>query len=151
MAEASNKLTPVKVKLMPEYAVDIPFWPRANSTDALIPKELLRRLELWQTEFENNFVPESGWKSDEAKLRWAQMARVLETDLRAALAGVAELEVDLWPLLEEDDDGDVVGDAVSDDVRDASSRGAESTGGRFIGPADLAGRVGPQRPLDDHV
>ena len=149
MADASNKLTPFKVKLMPEYAVNIPFWPRADSTDALIPKELLRRVELWQTDFENNFVPESGWKSDAAKIRWAQMARVLETDLREALRGVAELEVDLWPLLEEEDDGDVVANAVSDELRGALDRRRASTGSRFIGSADLAGRIRPQRPSDD--
>jgi hypothetical protein len=50
------------------------------------------------------------------------MARVLETDLREALAGLAEREVDLWPLVEEDLNGEVMADTASDGVREASNQ-----------------------------
>ena len=103
MAGASKKLPMAKIKLMPEYRIGIPLWPRAASTDALIPAELLCRLTAWQADFEDNFVPESGWSSAEAKLRWTQTAQAVERDLREALAGLAELKVDLWPLLDDEE------------------------------------------------
>jgi hypothetical protein len=104
---------PVIVTLSPDYAVGGPLWPRGESTDALVPAELMDRLTSWQMDFEDNFVPESGWISDQARTRWAEVAVIVERDLRGALAGVAEVEVDLWPLQDEDDDGDSIGPAGS--------------------------------------
>jgi hypothetical protein len=102
---SSIELAPARVKLMPEYGVDIPLWPRADSTDSLVPAELLRRLESWQTDFDDNFLAESGWKTEEAKGRWALQAVTLKVELRADLAGKTEREVDLWPLGHDDADG----------------------------------------------
>jgi hypothetical protein len=64
----------------------------------LVPSELLSRLIAWQEEFNKNFHVDSGWRSEEAMNRWAAEGTALVAELQSALAGKAELEVDLWPL-----------------------------------------------------
>ena len=86
------------MRLSPDYNAPSPLWPLSDATDALVPESLLARLVAWQEYFDANFRWDSGWQSDEAKSRWAAEAAILETDLRGALAGKAELTVDLWPL-----------------------------------------------------
>jgi hypothetical protein len=90
---------PVVLRLMPEYNVEVPLFPQSDYTDALVPKSLLAKLMKWQEDFETDFHYETGWRSLEAKERWAAQASPLETELRSALAGKADLVVDLWPLL----------------------------------------------------
>ena len=89
---------PMSIRLSPDYSAPSPLWPSSDATDALVPKELLARLIMWQRDFDGNYHWESGWTSEEAKARWAGQAAELEADLRVALDGRAELTVDLWPL-----------------------------------------------------
>ena len=94
-AESSG---PPSVRLSPDYGAPSPLWPLSDAPDALGPEALLARLVAWQQDFDANFRWDSGWQSNEAKARWAAEAAVLVGDLRMALAGKAELVVDLWPL-----------------------------------------------------
>lgn len=89
---------PIVLRLMPDYGPEGPLWPSSDDTDALIPEPLLTRLKAWQDELFLNWNDETGWRSPEAKNRWADEARTLEAELRIALDGIAELTVDLWPL-----------------------------------------------------
>lgn len=97
---------PSVVTLMPEYGVDVPLWPLEESTDRLVPQELLAKLMAWQAFFDNNFRWDTGWCSEDAKSRWADEAVGLEAELREALTGKAEVVVDLWPLRSHQADGD---------------------------------------------
>jgi hypothetical protein len=89
---------PTVVTLAPEYCVDVPLWPLGDATDNLVPPALLEKLMAWQALFDNNCHHKTGWLSEDAKSRWAEEAVGLEAELRAALAGKAEVVVDLWPL-----------------------------------------------------
>ena len=83
------------IRLSPEYGAQVPLWPQ--STAAMVPTALMERLIGWQRDFESNCRWDSGWKTEEAKARWAEQASALEVDLRLALAKRAEVIVDLWP------------------------------------------------------
>jgi len=87
-----------EVRLSPDYSAPSPLWPTSDETDSLVPEALLAKLIAWQEEFDDNFRWDTGWQSNEAKLQWAAEADILEADLRVALAGKADLVVDLWPL-----------------------------------------------------
>jgi hypothetical protein len=86
------------VILSPEYSVDVPLWPNSQAVVALVPAPLLEKLVAWQADFDSNFGWQDGWHSEEARDRWAEVATVLESELRIVLAGKAELIVDLWPI-----------------------------------------------------
>jgi hypothetical protein len=90
----------IRIRLMPDYTGPdwVPLWPSSDDTDALVPQPLLDELIAWQEDFLQNFHPEKGWRTREAMEKWASKAAELEAELRSALAGKAELEVDLWPL-----------------------------------------------------
>ena len=100
MAAESERLQrrPPTVELSPDYGAEMPLWPQEDVTDSLVPAELKERLLAWQQVFEANFEPPSGWKSMTIKSQWAETAVQLEADLRAAVDGRVEVEVDLWPL-----------------------------------------------------
>jgi hypothetical protein len=87
-----------QVRISPDYSAPSPLWPSADETDALVSVDLLARLIAWQEGFDANFHWETGWRSEPAKVRWAEDADVLVAELREALEGKAELTVDLWPL-----------------------------------------------------
>jgi hypothetical protein len=87
-----------EVKLMPEYGVDVPLWPRSEETDDLVPPELLQRLIVWQEQFDASFHWESGWADRQTRVDWAAEATALEGLLRDALPPGVTLVVDLWPL-----------------------------------------------------
>lgn len=90
------------VRLSPDYSAPSPLWnesPRAvMPADAMVPPALLAELVAWQQDFDENFHWEKGWRSVAARDRWASDAHRLEAQVRRALAGKAELIVDLWPL-----------------------------------------------------
>jgi hypothetical protein len=86
------------LKLMPEYGVDVPLWPRSDDTDAMIPAELLQRLIRWQASFDESFHYDRGWRNVETRETWGHEARLLEKRLRQALPHDVQLVVDLWPL-----------------------------------------------------
>jgi hypothetical protein len=89
---------PVVIRFQPEYGVEVPLFPQSDDTDALVPRDLLARLIRWQSEFDQNYHYEKGWKSGEVRDRWAAEAVPLEAELRVALGGKADLVVNLWPL-----------------------------------------------------
>jgi hypothetical protein len=84
--------------LMVDYSAEMPLWGRVAKQVELDPA-LVNRLAAWQREFDNDFQYEKGWRSADARDRWAAEAVELEAQLRAALPGV-KLKVDLWPLVE---------------------------------------------------
>jgi hypothetical protein len=86
------------VHLSPDYSAPTPLWSNGDLADTLVPKALLEDLIEWQRDFDAHFHWETGWDADEAKDRWAKVGRVLVEEVREALAGKAELTVDLWPL-----------------------------------------------------
>ena len=89
---------PPTITLMPEYTVEIPLWPQADETDDLVSEDLKTKLKTWQAMFDDHFSWQTAWDSDEVKADWAEDAKILEAELRNELAGIAEVEVDLWPL-----------------------------------------------------
>jgi hypothetical protein len=89
---------PVVLRLYPEYSVKVPLFPLSPDTDSLLPEPLRTRLMAWQKDFDLNFRWDTGWRSEEARTRWAAEAVPLEAELREALEGKADLVVDLWPL-----------------------------------------------------
>lgn len=95
---------PREIILAPDYMADLPLWGEDGNVNwqfTKFPPELLDRLAAWQHDFDGNFHWESGWRSAEARDRWASQAKDLAADVRAALGTRAELVVDLWPLKEE--------------------------------------------------
>ena len=89
---------PPTITLMPEYGVEVPLWPQADETEDLVSDRLKSKLEAWQATFDSHFSWDSGWDSEEAKAAWASDAKGLEAELRNEVAGIIEVEVDLWPL-----------------------------------------------------
>ena len=89
---------PNTITLMPEYGAEVPLWPQADETEALVSDSLRSKLEAWQATFDSHFRWDSGWDSEEAKAAWAGDARGLEAELRIEVAGIVEVNVDLWPL-----------------------------------------------------
>jgi hypothetical protein len=82
---------------MPEYSAELPLWGVTwQSLD--LPASLLDRLADWQQEFDDNFDPFSGWKSEIVRAKWSAEAQELEVDLRRALPKEVELVIDLWPI-----------------------------------------------------
>lgn len=89
---------PPTITLMPEYSVEVPLWPQADKTDDLVSEALKSKLKAWQATFDTNFSWQTGWDSEDVKVAWAEDAKILEAELRVELAGIVEVEVDLWPL-----------------------------------------------------
>jgi hypothetical protein len=89
---------PERVRLMPEYGVDVPLWPRSGDTDALVPSDLLERLVRWQRAFDANFDHMTGWDDDQVREQWAEEAERLVEEIRHQLPVGYVLDVDLWPL-----------------------------------------------------
>jgi hypothetical protein len=90
---------PVVIRLYPEYSVSVSLFPQSDDTNALVSEPLLVRLRAWQEFFDQNYRWDSGWRSNEARDRWATEAVPLEAALKIALEGKASLVVDLWPLV----------------------------------------------------
>ena len=90
-------LPPTTVWLSPDYSAPSPLWPLSVGTNDLVPESLLAELIAWQEDFNANFW-DTGWRSEEAKIRWSDASVSLVEQVREALAGKAELIVDLWPL-----------------------------------------------------
>jgi hypothetical protein len=90
---------PLRLRLAPDYVMGISgLWPSSDDTDAMVSPELLTRLVAWNDEFNVNFHYERGWRSEEARDRWAEESVDLAAQVRAAVEGKAELQIDLWPL-----------------------------------------------------
>ncbi len=89
---------PTTVLLSPNYNASSPLWPESDLTNSMVPASLLTDLIAWQKEFDADYEWETGWCNDEAKSRWASASVGLVDRVREALAGKAELRVNLWPL-----------------------------------------------------
>lgn len=93
----------IPVCLSVEYSVKIPLWGDWPP-DTRLPDELRDRLAAWQAEFDEQFHWESGWRSKAAREHWMSQAGDLADTLREVLKGRAELEVNLWPVADEERD-----------------------------------------------
>ena len=97
-----NEPLPPVIRFAPDYGATLPLWGKGFGN---IPwqvtgfaPELLDRLAAWQRDFDDNLDHRSGWRSAEARDRWARAAASLAADVQAALGSRARLDVDLWPL-----------------------------------------------------
>ncbi len=90
------------LRFMPEYTAVVPLWGVVLS-ELQLSGRLLGELGDWQRQFDDNFDPSSGWSSDDVKTDWARRAAVLEMELRIEIKRKARLEVDLWPLDENEE------------------------------------------------
>lgn len=95
------------VQLMCDYGAEVPLFPQSEFVESLVPPPLRSRLEDWQADFERHYLPEDGWRTAAARERWERTARAIEPEVRAAFAGKAEVEVDLWPLAPDDTEASV--------------------------------------------
>ncbi len=89
------------IELAPDYNADLPLWGDEGNIawqDTKFSPGLLDRLATWQQDFDDNFCWDSGWRSAEARDRWARQGEELAADVRAELGTRAELAVRLWPL-----------------------------------------------------
>jgi len=96
---------PKVIELAPDYNADLPLWGDEGNIawqDTKFSPRLLDRLATWQQDFDANFHWDSGWRSAEARDRWARQAEELATDVRAELGTRAGLTVRLWPLRNND-------------------------------------------------
>jgi hypothetical protein len=84
-----------RVKIMPEYQAELPLWGQ-DWKSLNFSATLLNRLADWQDDFDANFDPLSGWKTSEARQKWAERSIELIAELQAVKS--VELEIDLWPL-----------------------------------------------------
>ena len=57
-----------------------------------------RQITGFAKKFDSNFHWDNGWRSPKVKADWAHEAEVLIPELQEALAGKADLSVELWPL-----------------------------------------------------
>jgi hypothetical protein len=94
---------PEVIELAPDYSAKLPLWGCDGSgniawQDTKFSPQLLHRLAAWQEEFDTCYHWETGWRSAEARDRWAGQASELATDVRSELGDRAELTVRLWPL-----------------------------------------------------
>jgi hypothetical protein len=80
--------------MAPDYGVEVPLWPQADETDALIPEELLRKLTAWQAYWETHHAFERGWDSEESRTQWREEGRVLASEVRKALPRPWKLKSD---------------------------------------------------------
>ena len=74
----------------------MPLWGRRWESLDLDPA-LLERLARWQTVFDANFDPESGWQDEQTRDTWAVEGDRLTAALRLAVPDV-EILADMWPL-----------------------------------------------------
>jgi len=94
-----------EIELAPDYGADLPLWGGEGNIAWQATKfspALLDRLVAWQQDFDASYHWDTGWRSTEARDRFARQAKELAADVRTELGTRAELTVRLWPL--EDDD-----------------------------------------------
>ncbi len=82
------------IRPAPDYGVEVPLWPQADETDALVPEDLLHRLMAWQTDWETHFHYERGWDSEDSEARWRRDGSALATEVRSAFPRGWKLKAD---------------------------------------------------------
>ena len=86
-----------RLKLMPEYACEMPLW-NCHWRDLNLSPGLLARLAAWQRQFDMNFHYEDGWMEDSEREAWTLESVLLVEGLKKQLPRSVILEVDLWPI-----------------------------------------------------
>lgn len=86
---------------MVDDQADLPVWG-VDWRNPDLPSDLVTDLIRWQREFDDNFDPIAGWRSEVIRDRWSVQVPNLVAGLQKALGGNLLLEIDLWPLLDDD-------------------------------------------------
>ena len=94
---SKSRVKATSVKLMPDYACELPLW-NAAWWDLSLSNSLLNDLADWQEAFDAGFQEVEGWRTVQAAEAWGADAAILVARLRDELGGRLGLEVDLWPL-----------------------------------------------------
>lgn len=97
---------PSGVWLFPEYSPPagfVPRWPSSGATDALLPADLLERLLAWQADVDAHYGVDVGWDSHESRDRRAETSKSIETDVRNAFGGQADLVCTSGPRVRNND------------------------------------------------
>ena len=87
---------PKVIELAPDYMADLPLLGGEGMIDwqdTGFSPALLDRLAAWQQDFDASFHWDTGWRSAEARDRWAHRAEQLAADVRAELGTRAELKI----------------------------------------------------------
>lgn len=82
------------IRLAPDYGVEVPLWPQADETDALVPEVLLQKLIAWQTFWETHSDYDRGWDSEESEARWRKDGSVLAAEVKSVLPRGWKLKAD---------------------------------------------------------
>ena len=88
-----------RLKLMPDYGVDVPLWAgTANWEDLALPTHLIERLRTWQADFDDAFRFDRGWLDPDRREAWTRESARLVDLLHEHLDPTVDLVVDLWPI-----------------------------------------------------
>lgn len=88
-----------RLKLMPDYGVDVPLWAGvSNWEDLELPEHLIDRLRSWQADFDDGYRVGFGWLSSDRREAWARESERIIELLREHLDPQIDLVVDLWPM-----------------------------------------------------
>jgi hypothetical protein len=82
------------IRMAPDYGVEVPLWPQADETAALVPEDLLQRLMAWQAFWESHHDYERGWDSEDARTSWRKDGAVLAAEVKNALPRPWKLKAD---------------------------------------------------------
>ena len=74
--------------------MEVPLWPQADETDALIPEALLPKLIAWQAEWSVHVHYENGWDSEDVKSQWERDGAKLASEIREVLPRRMKLKTD---------------------------------------------------------
>lgn len=90
------------IRFFPDYGRDHPLWESGTDKYGMDPedyglsKSLGQRLARWMAHWETNFVPETGWKSEQAAEDSKRVGDSLLEDLRGEVADFAEVRDERW-------------------------------------------------------
>jgi hypothetical protein len=82
------------IRMAPDYGVEVPLWPQADETDALVPDDLLHKLISWQAYWESHHSWDRGWDSEDSMARWRKEGSALAAEVKDALPRPWKLKVD---------------------------------------------------------
>ncbi|MCY1658879.1 hypothetical protein BFG51_08035 [Dietzia alimentaria] len=90
------------IRFFPDYGRDHPLWESGTDKYGMDPedyglsKSLGQRLALWMAHWEANFVPETGWKSEQAAEDSRRVGDSLLAELRVEVSDFADVRDERW-------------------------------------------------------